>query len=206
MFFGAVSGAGAYTGTGSLFFEGDLNPGNSPGLVGIEGDMSLGINSRTILEIAGLDRGSQYDAFDIGGDLWLDGVLEAALYAPGDGLFTPQLGDSFDLFMADTITGNFDMLTLATLGGGLDWQLEMLPDAIGLTDVVRLNVVASRVPVPPSVWLFGSGLMGLIGIARRRRAALFPARGEGGNGYVSANPHNSDSTVSVVSHGRCTCR
>jgi len=27
------------------------------------------------------------------------------------------------------------------------------------------------VPVPPAVWLFGSGLLGMIGIARRKRAA-----------------------------------
>ena len=29
----------------------------------------------------------------------------------------------------------------------------------------------STVPIPPAIWLFGSGLLGLIGIARRRKAA-----------------------------------
>lgn len=29
----------------------------------------------------------------------------------------------------------------------------------------------STVPIPPAVWLFGSGLLGLVGIARRRKAA-----------------------------------
>jgi len=29
----------------------------------------------------------------------------------------------------------------------------------------------SAVPVPPAVWLFGSGLLGLLGVARRRKAA-----------------------------------
>ncbi len=28
----------------------------------------------------------------------------------------------------------------------------------------------STVPVPAAVWLFGSGLLGLIGVARRKRA------------------------------------
>jgi hypothetical protein len=41
-------------------------------------------------------------------------------------------------------------------------------DAIGTTDVVRLSVV-SAVPVPGAVWLFGSGLLGLMGLARRRK-------------------------------------
>jgi hypothetical protein len=171
VFFGSVSGAGDYTGTGSWFFEGDLRPGSSPGRISVEGDMHLGLSAQTIMEIAGLDRGAEYDAFDIGGDLWLDGALEVVLYDAGSGLFTLQLGDTFDLFTAEAITGDFDLLTLAALGGGLDWQLDVLTDAIGLTDVVRLSVVASTVPVPPAVWLFGSGLLGLIGVARRRQAA-----------------------------------
>jgi hypothetical protein len=29
----------------------------------------------------------------------------------------------------------------------------------------------NAVPIPPALWLFGSGLLGLIGIARRKKAA-----------------------------------
>jgi len=32
------------------------------------------------------------------------------------------------------------------------------------------DVGASAVPVPTAVWLFGSGLLGLIGVARRKKA------------------------------------
>jgi hypothetical protein len=32
------------------------------------------------------------------------------------------------------------------------------------------NAIASAVPVPAAVWLFGSGLIGLIGIARRKKS------------------------------------
>ena len=32
----------------------------------------------------------------------------------------------------------------------------------------RLSAQASVVPIPPAVWLFGSGLIGLIGVARRK--------------------------------------
>jgi hypothetical protein len=29
----------------------------------------------------------------------------------------------------------------------------------------------TKVPAPPALWLFGSGLLGLVGIARRKKAA-----------------------------------
>ena len=33
-----------------------------------------------------------------------------------------------------------------------------------------MTVTASAVPIPAAVWLFGSGLLGLVGIARRKKA------------------------------------
>ncbi|MEA2079375.1 MAG: VPLPA-CTERM sorting domain-containing protein, partial [Pseudomonadota bacterium] len=39
------------------------------------------------------------------------------------------------------------------------------------TDDINLNNPVSAVPIPAAVWLFGSGLLGLIGIARRKKAA-----------------------------------
>jgi hypothetical protein len=44
------------------------------------------------------------------------------------------------------------------------------PDLISYFDTVRPTAVFSVVPVPPAVWLFGSGLIGLIGVARRKKA------------------------------------
>ena len=46
----------------------------------------------------------------------------------------------------------------------------------GIDKILRGTLIApipmaSAVPVPASVWLFGSGLLGLIGIARRKKAA-----------------------------------
>jgi hypothetical protein len=37
--------------------------------------------------------------------------------------------------------------------------------------VVSTDIVNTAVPVPATVWLFGSGLLGLVGIARRKKTA-----------------------------------
>lgn len=89
-----------------------------------------------------------------------------------DNLFsptTPQVtGYGFSFFVAagnqsinvyrDDLTGNF--LPCSACYGSYD----------GVTDT-EINFSASPVPIPAAVWLFGSGLIGLVGIGRRRRAA-----------------------------------
>ena len=58
--------------------------------------------------------------------------------------------------------GNFTAAwTALVVGGAFDGQ-------IGAWNVTG---TASAVPVPAAVWLFGSGLVGLVGVARRRRKA-----------------------------------
>jgi hypothetical protein len=34
---------------------------------------------------------------------------------------------------------------------------------------IHLEFIAATVPVPPAVWLFGSGILGLAGLARRKK-------------------------------------
>ena len=41
---------------------------------------------------------------------------------------------------------------------------------LDLTEISAVTVVYSPVPVPAAVWLFGSGLMGLVGFVRRRNS------------------------------------
>jgi len=36
-------------------------------------------------------------------------------------------------------------------------------------DITSFNVNVTPIPIPAAVWLFGSGLLGLVGVARRRR-------------------------------------
>ena len=48
----------------------------------------------------------------------------------------------------------------------ISWDVNVFEDFHG----IQIGVGSSVVPIPPAVWLFGSGFIGLIGIARRRKA------------------------------------
>jgi len=165
---GSLTGKGAINGT--VRNSGTVGPGNSPGQLIVDGDYSQLASGTLDVELGGLIAGTEYDVLNITGIASLEGRLDVDLFDLGDGLFAPSLGDSFDILLAETISGSFDTLLLATLGGGLSLDISYLTDEIGSTDVIRLSVV-SAVPLPAAVWLFGSGLLGLFGLSRRKIAA-----------------------------------
>ena len=64
--------------------------------------------------------------------------------------------------VGDELSGTFDIAwTSLIVGGAFDGQ----------TGTYAAQGTYSAVPVPAAVWLFGSGLVGLVGVARRRRKA-----------------------------------
>lgn len=77
----------------------------------------------------------------------------------------------------------FNCTGATTAGGGActaERQIDPLDDSLGFANQftqwefkVQLDPLhtTSPVPVPAAVWLFGSGLMGLVGVARRRKSS-----------------------------------
>ena len=78
---------------------------------------------------------------------------------------TPFIGTRGDFNYIGFSGGGFDaMLVRDNLGGGNSFY-----DG-GLNSLALDAIETSAVPIPPAVWLFGSGLLGLVGIARRKKA------------------------------------
>jgi hypothetical protein len=135
IFFGAVSGAGTFTGTGTVNFEGDLTPGNSPAAVSFGGNVTFASTTTLKIELGGTTRGSEYDAILASGNLSLGGTLAVSLIDAGAGLFGPELGDSFDVLDWGFLSGTFSAIQLPTLAGALAWNTSQLY-ATGVLSVV----------------------------------------------------------------------
>jgi hypothetical protein len=130
------------------------------------------------IELFGTTPGSEFDQLIVNGEVNLNadigtgGLFDLVLD------FSPDVGDSFlilDNDDTDFINGTFFGLTEGTLFNetfaGLDYTFDITYLGGTGNDIV-LNVISSSpvIPIPPAVWLFGSGLIGLIGVARRKKS------------------------------------
>ena len=89
-------------------------------------------------------------------DLWDGGLGFVDIIAAVDAMSGPDMDD--ESFSDASASGILNI----TIAGGDTFIFDGFIDTFGS---------AEAVPVPAAIWLFGSGLLGLIGIARRKKAA-----------------------------------
>ena len=113
----------------------------------------------------------------------LDVLTGIEFWVPLSAIGNPGVGDTI-LISAHVNSSNHDFLSNQSLGGFAAGQANLGGDGSGNfnndVSLIDLNnftgdqffsVTVGAVPVPGAVWLFGSGLLGLIGMARRKKAA-----------------------------------
>lgn len=159
---GEVTGGGDYE--GDVTFLNSFRPGNSPDLIFGE-NITFGETNTLFMELGGLGRGSQYDAFNISGALTFGGALNVS-FINGFGS-SIALNDSFDLFNFDPFqaSGTFASIVLPTLTSGWMWDITGLYTE-GVVFVTEA-LVGEGVPVPGAVFILVIGLAGF-GVLRRR--------------------------------------
>jgi len=156
---GALMGNGTISGSvfaiGSSFSGAYVAPGDALDEVGtlrVEADYTQGLFNTLLIDIGGA--GS--DLLDVSSIAILDGTLEVNLL---DG-YKPTLDEAFTFLLFDGIAGNFDNL-LFPVFNGLTFDL-FIGD--GYAQLITVNAV----PIPATIWLFGSGLIGLFGLIKRK--------------------------------------
>jgi hypothetical protein len=157
---GTLSGSGTIN--GNVVMGGKISPGNSPGILTINGNYTQTASGVYDAEIAGLTPGLGYDQLLISGTADLDGKLDVGFLDN----FTVDLGDSFVLMKYTSETGTYSMVELPKLGPGLKWDLSYDP---GYLDLSVAPSTVNPTPEPSTYVLWGTaGLLGIGMWARRK--------------------------------------
>jgi hypothetical protein len=155
---GRIEGNGTIIGDTIVNKDAIIAPGlgsDNAGQLNVDGEFNLdGIGQ---FEIGSL---SDFDVIKAGGNATLGAtsLLQVSLF----GGFAPILGNTFDIIIGSAIFGGFGSSLLPSLTAGLAWNINYL------TNVVQLEVVTAPVPLPPSIWMLVSALLGVTAIGRRR--------------------------------------
>ena len=129
---GELSGNGG-TVAGNVVNLGTVAPGNSIGVLTIDGDyQQLGQSGMLHIELAGPTPNTEYDRLIVSGAVTLGGTLAIELIDN----FAPSAGQSFDILDWGSVTGAFSDFDLPALPSALVWDLSALytDGVIGVID------------------------------------------------------------------------
>lgn len=152
-----IASGAVLTGSGSVEnvqLDGTLRPGNSPSLLTVEGDLTMGSTAVSEFEIQGDERGVTFDAVNLlGGELTYGGTLSIALLG-----YFPTLGETFNLFSGfGGQSGTFTAIVFNKPGYAADFDY-----ALG-------DLTFTAVPEPSVFALAAAFAVGALVVIRRRR-------------------------------------
>ena len=164
---GLLSGSGDIFGDVLMLGDSVIGPGNSPGVLSIYGDFFLGAGSTYTIEI-GDYAAIEYDKLFIEGTATIeDGAIFDIIFLDTF-TFDPLVEFGWDFIDAtDFVFGDFDNVIFNVSGlSGTDFDYPM--DFESGFNTIDVSTGPSTVPVPPTIWLFGTALIGLIGFNKRK--------------------------------------
>ena len=147
-----VSGIGSFE---NVVFDGTYSPGNSPAITNLTNG-AFSSASSLLIELGGLQAGTQYDCVVDSGVLSLGGDALNVVFYNG---FVPSLGDSFEILQYGQLSGDFGTVIYPTLSDGLSWQRTTSATAMTITVV----------PEPSTFAISALATAGLAGLMRWRR-------------------------------------
>ncbi len=102
---GKLKGNGTVNGT-RIINQGTTSPGNTPGMLTINGEFVNDTSGIVDVELGGLTPGIEHDVLAVTSNLTLDGTL--LLTSTNE--FLPQAGQTFEIMTASNITGTFNQI------------------------------------------------------------------------------------------------
>jgi hypothetical protein len=160
---GLQQGAGVAAGDG----VNTIDPGFSPGVLTVNGNVTLSSSSILAMEIGGLGQGTDYDFLDVNGTLTLAGILDLDMLNGFENLVTSS--DVFTLATANApILGAFSNVA----SGSRVWTNTHISFDVwyGAGSIFDPNsLVITGAPEPSRTVLLMAGLLGAL--MRRRRGA-----------------------------------
>jgi T5SS/PEP-CTERM-associated repeat protein len=133
---GLLIGYGRVQGQVIVAQGGQILPGNSPGILTIDGNYTQEAGSTFYAELGGSDPGTSYDQVQVSGQATLAGNLQVRLTNG----FTPAVGQTFRILSAGSISGVFTSILEPSQVG-----ISLTSDATGVT--VTVTSVTTGAPV-----------------------------------------------------------
>lgn len=161
--YGTLSGNGTIAANTTIKSGGSLAPGNSPGMLTVNGNLTLSLGSKYDCQV--FSGSMDADSVDVNGVLTLD---QTTLNLTNLGAYVTA--EKFTLFAYESLSGTFAGLaddTTFTAGGG-DWLINYndITGGLNTAAVGTSYVTLTAVPEPSALLL---GALGVAGLMRRRR-------------------------------------